>query len=60
MANKDRTTELTDAASKVTDLFDEYRMSMDEIGHVLEAANKAALEKAEAHMRQFKFAKIRA
>jgi molybdenum-dependent DNA-binding transcriptional regulator ModE len=60
MANKDRTTELTDAASKVTDIFDEYRMSMDEIGHVLEAANKAALEKAEAHMRQFKFAKIRA
>ena len=57
---KDRTTELTDAASKVTDIFDEYRMSMDEIGHVLEAANKAALEKAEAHMRQFKFAKIRA
>ena len=57
---KDRNTELTDAASKVTDIFDEYRMSMDEIGHVLEAANKAALEKAEAHMRQFKFAKIRA
>lgn len=60
MANKDRNTELSDAASKVTDIFDEYRLNMEEIGHVLEAANKAALEKAEAHMRTFKFAKIRA